>query len=131
MLEMVTYRDGIQSQWPGAIFGEGQELFIDADGRIFVVSNNDKFGKWYDHLILTDTRAEFHFLVCNSDNSQAWEEHHWEMWERTDFGHDLIDSWMLHSPTVFGTDISFTPLRPFADLGTELYTYLLHRNSTE
>ena len=131
MLEMVTYRDGIQSQWPGAVFGEGQELFIDADGRIFVISNNDKFGKWHDHLILTDTRAEFHFLVCNSDNSQAWEEHHWEMWERTDFGHDLTDSWMLHSPTVFGTDIPFTPLHPFADLGTELYTYILHRNSTE
>ena len=116
MLDMVAFLDGEPQAW--VFFGSVHELFTDADGRIITFVDNGLFTGEYTQLVLTESRAEFHHLA-DAHNWDAWQAHHWQVWEGT-----LIDSWLFHNPTLFGTDIAITPLLPFEDVGAELYAYL-------
>jgi hypothetical protein len=129
MLEMVAYANGEQLQWVS--FGNVHELFIDPNGRIITFINSEMTGIMeYTHLVLTDTHAEFHRIISLDDISgdpwEAWEEwhnHHWNVWE-----HTFTDSWRLHNPTIFRTNIAITPLQPFYELGAELFALRISRN---
>ncbi|MCL2398361.1 MAG: hypothetical protein FWC91_01290 [Defluviitaleaceae bacterium] len=121
MLEMTAFQDGEQLSWVN--FGEVHDLFIDADGRIITFVNCMLSGSEYGHLILTDTHAELH-IISSPYIWEEWYQHHREVWDQTPYGHERIDSWVFHNPTIFGTDVSISPLHPLTDLGDELLTYL-------
>jgi len=126
MLEMVTFINN--ELLPSANFGSIHNLYIDDGGRIITFVNSEMPGMWYDHLVITDYRAEFHHIAsANSYNWDAWQEHHWREWERIPYGYKVTDCWASHNPTIFGTDISIARLDPFTDLGTELYNYLQYK----
>jgi len=126
MLKMAAFTDnGEQLSWTN--FGTNHLLFADANGRIITFIDSELGGMEYSHLVFTNNRADFYRIPFADHSWEEWKEHHWQVWEQTPYGRELKDSWVLHNPTIFGTDISITPLHPFADLGVELYTYLQHR----
>ena len=111
------FADGEELPW--VHFGTGHEIFIDIDGRIITFTNNEMQGQEYAHLIFANGRVELHFIARLDHDWQGswqeWQDHHWKEWELTSDGHRigvLLDSWMFHNPTIFGTDIPIKLLQP-------------------
>ena len=125
MLEMAAYDAYGEETW--VIFGTVNDLFVDADGKIISFIDSALSDMRYDHLVLSDTRAEFRTIISVGDNWEDWQEHHWTIWEHTQYSSSLIDSWIFHSPTIFMTDIPITHFLPFEDLGEELFVYLQYQ----
>ncbi|MCL2564463.1 MAG: hypothetical protein FWE24_01460 [Defluviitaleaceae bacterium] len=123
ILEMVAYDVNGNELW--VIFGTVNELFVDADGRLISFIDSELSDMRYDQLVLTDTHAEFRTIINAVDNWDEWREHHWTEWDHN--YSRAIDSWVLHNPTIFMTDIPITPLLPFEGLGTELLAYLKYQ----
>ena len=126
-LEMVSYSENQQTPW--VRFGSVHQLLIDGYGRTIVFVDCPLQGMDYRELVIVDSRAEFHYLLIERE-WYAWQEHHWEDWEVED-GHviKLMDSWLNHNPTIFGTDIPLTPLQPLTDLENQIISYAIQRRS--
>ena len=123
MLEMTAYIDGEQQPWVS--FGTHHRLFIDDTDRVIAFVSAD--GMSYEHFILFNDRVELHFLDGTPHNGREWEEHHWSMTVFLPSGQPVsVDNWINHNPTIFGTDISLTPLR-LTDLSAEMLTYLQNK----
>jgi len=125
MLDAVTYANGEQLAWTN--FGSVHELFIDDGGRIITFIDSQLSGMEYSHLVITESRTEFHRIALPDHSWEEWEEHHWQEWDQTAIGYELVDSWMFHSPTIFGTDIPIVPLLPLNDLGDIMHDYLQYQ----
>lgn len=112
MLEMMAFTaDG--QHLPQVDFGRDHKLFIDAEERILSFANADYLGAGYDHLVFVDNRVEFHRIAASDGyNWEEWDAHHWGIWEDGPQGRVLADSWIKHNPTIFGTDITLTPIKP-------------------
>jgi len=134
MLGMTAFSNNEQLDWVS--FGSIHELFIAVDGRVITFINCVLFGAEYNHIVISD-RVELHRIALTTDNydwaewSEKWDLHHWEIWEQTPYGHILVSSWRDYNPTIFGTDISLTPLHPFEELGALLYAYLYNQRTAQ
>jgi len=124
MLEMAAFENG-EETW--VRFGTIHDLFIDENGRIITLLDSEMQGNEYTHLVFANNRVEFHHIAMPENAWESWAEHHWKVWEQTAYGFDVIDSWMYHNPTIFGTDIAIKPFHPFRELEDELFRYLESR----
>jgi len=128
MIEMSTYENGEQLEWTN--FGMIHQLFSDDSGRIITLFDSELGGCMrYEHLVLVDNRVEFHVIPDTGIDWDwhEWRAHHWRIWRHTPYhGHQTIDCWTFHNPTIFRTNTPITPLHPFSDLGTEMLAYLRH-----
>jgi len=108
-------------------------LFVDENGRIIHYINDGYHGFFaYVHLVITNRYSTRHLLfdrdvVFDIYRLQAWGEHHWLEWVELPNGTNFLDGWHLHNPTIFGTDISLTPLTSLTNLEAEIFTYLQHK----
>jgi len=125
MLEIAAFSNGEQLDMVS--FGTSHEFFIDADDRVISFISCALDSKEYSHFVLGN-RVEFHRIAKLAPYSalDEWYAHHWQVWEHTPYGSNLISSWRHHNPTIFGTDIALVPLYPFVDLAAELYMYLYY-----
>ena len=138
--EIFRYVDGEYRRLEMRAFGYGMELlyarlasfhdfFIDNSGRIIVHSNNE-YGDHlrYEHLVLTDVYADLHLIADAGTNWQAWENHHWNV-----FNHDweLTDSWKYHNPTIFGTNIPIALIEPLIGLQDQITVSITQRLRAE
>ena len=129
-LELRAFEDDVESPW--AWLSRVHELFFDDTGKIITFASSEYHGIFrYEHLVFTDEHAEMH-LVTALDNSDwdAWQEHHWGYWgELPDGKWGMLDGWLKHNPTIFGTDIALTPILPLVDLEEEMRESVLERRS--
>ena len=126
----LEWRNHEEPSWPWTsswVIGRGHQLFFDDEGRIVTFSNDIAHGTFsgYEHLVLTNQYATLYPIVIRGyDDGAAWQTHHWYLWDDREDSWGMADSWLNHSPTIFGTGISIVPIYPLIDLGTELYSYL-------
>ncbi|MCL2619309.1 MAG: hypothetical protein FWD97_00055 [Defluviitaleaceae bacterium] len=105
MLEMSAYGDG----W--LHFGSGHQLFVDGYGRTIALIDSELSGMEYTQLVIEGNRATFYPLALPEWTQEQWREHHWQVWSQETW--ELLDSWLDHNPTIFGTDIPLTPIQPW------------------
>ena len=134
MLEMRSYNNGEETQWPW--LGSFHEFFYDNEGRIITFISSEYGGLFrYEHLVLTDHRAELHLITEMTEYIsavwQAWHEHHWEYWPPSPEPHghrERADSWIFHNPAIFGTNIPLTLFEPLTALEDEIFTSIASRS---
>jgi len=123
-LEQVLIENGEAHNWPWAWISSAHTLFWDSNGKIISFIDSMYHGvNRYEHLVLTNEHAEFHVLASLDwqSNWEAWEAHHWYEWN------EPRDSWMNHSPTIFGTNISLTPIESMTELEDEITRSIMSR----
>ena len=110
------------------IMGEELIVFEDDLGRL-IFFTQDWWVNAYQHVVFDAAQAVFYEIASIDFDGPwgEWSEHHWRQWGEDDRGiWSLKDSWINHSPTIFGTDIGLTLLHPFNDLRDEMMVYLLY-----
>jgi len=132
MLETASFIDGVRQEW--LLLNSVTDFFVDDYGRVITFFNSDYHGVHrYEHLVLTETHAELHFVAGLDEwdwDSGAWEEwddYHWSNWEDTPESWRQVDGWLFHNPTIWGTDIPITPLEPLTQLQEEITVSILAR----
>ncbi|MCL2376442.1 MAG: hypothetical protein FWC76_03495 [Defluviitaleaceae bacterium] len=140
--EKAKYIDGEYRLLETRAFIDGEEtsptwmrwshnIFYDDTGRLITLHHS--WGRHmvtsiYEHLIITDNYAELHLITQETwYNLNAWQENYWSQWGETPYGWGMIDSWLLHNPTIFGTDIPLTPMQSLASLEDEIMASILER----
>jgi len=120
-LEIKGFTDGEERHsWLGLF----HELFFDERGRVITFINDYGYAGIvrYEHLVLTDDYAELHLLVeIDWGEFDVWQKHHWNEWGQGPDEWGLLDSWVLHNPTIFGTDIPIVPIQSLTALEIELF----------
>ncbi|MCL2421780.1 MAG: hypothetical protein FWD03_07985 [Defluviitaleaceae bacterium] len=119
MLEMKSVSNGVE---PWAWVGRSHDLFVDGYGRIITFLNSDYHGIYqYEQLVLTDEHAELHWVAgMMPDEWEIWNAYHWGEWGEIDGNWSMVDGWLFHNPTIFGTDIPLTPIQSLVDLEDEI-----------
>jgi len=110
-------------------FSAMHDLFWDDSGRIITFIDSDYHGIWaYEHLVLTNHHAELHLVTAmGEDDWDAWVEHHWSEWGQTPHGWNMLDGWLVDSPTIFGTDIALFPVHSLTSLEDEITAIILEK----
>jgi len=112
--------------------GNFSRLFWDSYGRIITfIDSSYHWISEYSHLVLTNDRAESYTIAYmdwdNWENElEAWDAHHWHDWDNPSPDRD---SWLHNSPTIFGTNISLTPIEPLIDLENEIMESIMLRRA--
>jgi len=139
--KLYRYADGeyrVIDELFGRIFWAVWDMvFVDDSGRLINFVNDGYNGYFaYHHLVISDEGIGFHPLIvlgCGFEfqsDWEAWEAHHWYEWTELPDGSHFLDGWHLHNPTIFGTDVSITPLNSLTDLASEIFTYLQHKRQS-
>jgi len=127
---------------PYVNIGHDFRVFTDDLGRLIAFSEPSfVFDGAYHHLVFDGEKAIFNRILEDTPNEgvaweeyveawRIWFEHHWSVWEIVEeislHAHVQTDSWLDHSPTIFGTDISLTLMHPFDELRDEMMVYLIY-----
>jgi len=111
-----AYRNGVyqmleitsgQLEWIS--FGNVHQLFVDGYGRIITILDSELHGMDYNQIVISESYAEFFPVALPEWDWYSWREHHWQVWDQQTW--ELLDSWLDHNPTIFGTYIDLTPLQ--------------------
>jgi len=106
------------------------EFFWDDSGRIITFVDSPEYHgiAQYDHFVLKDDHIELHLVASmNHDEFDVWREHHWGEWGRMGSRWVVIDGWLHHNPTIFGTDIPLTPIQSLTSLENEITAIILKK----